>query len=57
MVKFNQRQRALIAEKVCDTANLAVGALLFGQFLGDTFYAPLAIIGLVVWLALMFSGA
>jgi hypothetical protein len=36
MLKLHPGQRALLAEKGLDLANLAVGALTFGQFLGTT---------------------
>jgi hypothetical protein len=35
MLVLKNRQRALLAEKVPDTANLAAGAPLFGQFLSE----------------------
>lgn len=50
MLVLKNRQRALLAEKVPDTANLAAGALLFGQFLSERpFSIALAISGLAVW--------
>ncbi len=45
MLGLNERQRTLLAEKACDTANLAVGVLVFGQLLGDGVSAPLAAAG------------
>ncbi len=50
MVQFNQDQRNLAAEKLFDMANVAAGALLFGQFLADKFSLLLAAVGLAVWL-------
>lgn len=57
MVELTSRQRVLLADKVPDVANLAAGALVFGQFLGDrTFSWPLAAAGLALW-ALLFGCA
>ena len=50
MLELNQSQRTLLAEKLCDAANLAAGALVFGQFLADRFSVALAFGGLVIWL-------
>lgn len=51
MLVLKNRQRALLADKVPDTANLAAGALLFGQFLSERpFSTVLAVSGLVVWM-------
>ena len=53
MLVLKNRQRALLADKVPDMANLALGALLFGQFVSDRPFSPsLAIAGLAVWVAL-----
>ena len=35
MVRFTQEQRQMLIDKLSDAANLALGALVFGQFLGD----------------------
>jgi hypothetical protein len=52
MPVLKNRQRVLLADKVPDTANLAAGALPFGQFLSDRpFSIILAITGLAVWIA------
>jgi hypothetical protein len=41
----------MFADKLPDAANLAIGALVFGQFLGPArFSLRVALIGLVVWL-------
>lgn len=34
---MNERQRQVFAEKLMDVGNLAVGALLLGQFLAEGF--------------------
>ena len=53
MVILNQRQRAVLLDKVPDAANLAVGALFFGQFLADRpFSFALALWGAGIWLGL-----
>ena len=50
MVELTSWQRALLADKLPDVANIAAGALLFGQFLSDrTFSLPLAAAGLALW--------
>ena len=50
MVELTSRQRALLADKLPDVANIAAGALLFGQFLSDrTFSLLLAAAGLALW--------
>ena len=42
-----------LSEKLMDVANLTVGALVVGQFLGgQAFQVILAIVGLVIWLLL-----
>ena len=54
MLLLNDAQRALLADKLPDFANLAVGALFLGQFLGDrSFSLTLALWGLGVWIAFM----
>ena len=54
MVVLSSRQRAVLVEKLPDIANLAAGALVFGQFLGDRPYSPgLALYGVGIWSALM----
>ena len=57
MLVLNDAQRALLTDKVPDVANLAVGALFFGQFLGDRPFSPtLALYGLGSW-AVLFAWA
>ena len=46
----------MLVDKLPDTANLALGALVFGQFLSPNFSAMLAAIGLAVWIAFMALG-
>ena len=43
--------RASFADKVPDVANIAAGALVFGQFIGGQHYSlPVAVFGAVIWL-------
>jgi hypothetical protein len=56
MLRLNERQRALLAEKACDAGNMAAGALVFGQFLAGRFSAMLALAGLIVWVIFWTSG-
>ena len=47
---MTQEQRRLFAEKLMDTANIAVGALVFGQILSpEGFQLPLAIGGVLTY--------
>ena len=44
----------MLVDKLPDAANLVVGALFVGQFLGDRpFSLDLALSGIAVWVALM----
>ena len=44
----------MLTDKLPDAANLAAGALFFGQFLGDRqFSIALAVAGFGAWIALM----
>lgn len=62
MLRLNREQRALLAEKIPDIANIGTGALVFGQTLdGGHFSRSLALVGFVVWVllfgfAMMFAG-
>jgi hypothetical protein len=62
MLRLNRAQRAILAEKVPDIANIGAGALVFGQTLdGGQFSGSLALVGFVVWVllfgfAMMFAG-
>ena len=54
MVWLDDRQREMLADKLPDAANLALGALFFGQFLSDRpFSGTLALSGSLTWVALM----
>jgi hypothetical protein len=54
MVVLNRKQRGLLAETVRDLANVAVGAMLFGQFLADqTFSIWIATGGTCMWVGLV----
>jgi hypothetical protein len=57
MLLFDDGQRALLADKLPDAANLAAGALFFGQFLSDRpFSLGMAIAGIASWAALVSWG-
>ncbi|MBI3492300.1 MAG: hypothetical protein HY047_11050 [Acidobacteria bacterium] len=44
----------MLVDKLPDVANLGVGALVFGQFLGErTFSRSMALIGLGLWFLLI----
>lgn len=54
MVRLEKEQRTLFAETLTDIANIAAGAMVFGQFLGSqTFSFRMAIFGIGVWVALV----
>lgn len=54
MLRLTQQQRAVVLDKLPDVANVAVGALVFGQFLGQGPYSLyLAAAGIATWSALM----
>lgn len=54
MVRLTQAQRALLAETLRDIANIAAGAMVFGQFIGSqTFSLSIAAFGMGVWVALV----
>ena len=50
MLVLKRAQRAVFVEKLPDAANLALGALVFGQFLSDRFYPWVALLGLTLWI-------
>lgn len=55
MIKLKPRQRGTLIEKIPDLANLAAGALVFGQFLGGQPISPVvALLGIATWGAFMF---
>ena len=54
MVGFDRSQRRLLAETVRDIANIAAGAMVFGQFVaGGPFSLPVAIFGGGLWVVLV----
>lgn len=53
MVDFDSKQRTLVADKLFDVASVAVGGMVFGQFLTERpFSILLAVIGLAIWVTL-----
>ena len=53
MVGFTREQRQMLIDKLPDAANLALGALVFGQFLGDRpFSVSIAMLGIGTWMVL-----
>jgi hypothetical protein len=51
MVGLDRSQRRVLAETVRDIANIAAGAMIFGQFVaGAPFSIPVAIFGGVFWI-------
>lgn len=54
MLRLPKRRRELLIDKLPDAANVALGALVFGQFLRDDPYSIVAVvIGAATWLGLM----
>lgn len=54
MLEFQSRQREVLVETLRELANIAVGALGFGQVLSDRPLSPvLALVGTGVWLGLL----
>jgi hypothetical protein len=54
MLRFRKTQRAILVEKIPDLANLAAGALIFGQFVGgQRFSLTVAVVGLIAWAAMI----
>jgi len=54
MVRFNDRQRGVLIDKLPDTANVVLAGLLFGQALSGRIVAvALASVGIVGWAALV----
>ena len=54
MLVLKDKQRELLADKLPDAGNLAVGALFFGQFLSDRpFSIVMASCGIGAWIALV----
>ena len=53
MLELKKSQRAMLVDKLPGVANVAVGALLFGQFFGERAFSPLlALLGLGLGLGL-----
>jgi hypothetical protein len=53
MLALGREQRVLLAETVRDMANVAAGAMVFGQFLGAQMFSVwIAVGGAAVWIAL-----
>lgn len=53
MLQLRERQRAVLIEKLPDLANVAAGALIFGQFLGERPISPvIGLTGLGLWFVL-----
>ena len=53
MLDLTPEQRQLLLDKVPDAANLALGALVFGPFLGDALSLVTVAVGMALW-ALVF---
>ena len=49
-MKFKKAQRDLIADKLLDSANLALGALVFSQLVSDKIHFFLLFLGLMMYL-------
>ena len=49
---LNPEQRRWRADKLADLANLAAGALIFGQFIAGSFQLDTALLGLVIVLCI-----
>ena len=50
MLRLTREQRTLLAETLRDIANIAAGAMIFGQFLADaTFSTTIAFGGVGLW--------
>ena len=54
MLRLDQSQRRVLVDKLPDAANMAAGALFFGQFLaGQPFSLAPGLSGIGAWIALM----
>ena len=54
MLVLKREQRKLLAETVRDIANIAAGAMVFGQFLADQVFSRwLAFGGIATWIILV----
>jgi hypothetical protein len=53
MLRLKREQRRVLVDKLPDAANVAAGALVFGQTLSDRrFSVTLAVVGFFLWLGL-----
>ena len=58
MLVLNRGQRELLADKLLDGANLAVGGLFLGQFvIGSPFSISVALFGIALWWLLVVFAA
>jgi hypothetical protein len=54
MLRLKPEQRTLLAETLRDIANIAAGAMVFGQFIGSqAFSFKVAVFGIGVWMVLV----
>jgi len=54
MLVLKREQRTFLAETVRDIANIAAGAMVFGQFLGSQMFSVwIAVGGMAVWIVLV----
>ncbi len=54
MLILKREQRVLLAETVRDMANIAAGAMVFGQFLGSQMFSVwIAVGGMAAWIVLV----
>lgn len=54
MLRFKQSQLTVLVETIRDAANVAAGALVFGQALSERSYSStLAIVGICTWVGLL----
>lgn len=53
---LNAKQRAVLADKVFDTANVAIGALVFGQAIASRWSPFLMLSGIALWLLFYWFG-
>jgi hypothetical protein len=56
MLRLTRSQRSLLAETLRDIANIAAGAMVFGQFIGSQAYSlRVAVFGMGVWVTLVLA--
>jgi len=57
MLELSRNQRLLLADKLSDAANVAAGAMVFGQFLSDRpFSVWQTVMGGVLWIVFVMCG-